>query len=181
MILAGQTRGQLIATRDELLLSWLPVEIATDVPPKLQGEMTLSFEDLDICFDGGSQAATFRRSNGGQLMLFFPHSGYWTPAARRDRKQPVAVVTRRQGKVLLVEIEPDSKLNQRIVELIDADMVTGGHTLEKLDKLKRLSDCIRDRSPLKEIADRMDSKTGELKLVDDPFSDIDPFDGSSAR
>ncbi len=77
---------------------------------------------------------------------------------------------------MLVEITPDSKLNQRIVDLIDADISTGRHLPEKLTTLKRVRDSIRKRSPLKEIADRMDSKTGELKLDDDPFGGGDPFD-----
>ena len=109
-------------------------------------------------------------------MLFFPHSGYWTPAARKKRVQPVAVVTHRNGKQILVEIKPDSKLNQRVVDLIATDISSGGHSPEKLATLKRFRECVRKRSPLKEIADRMDPKTGEHKLDDDPFGDGDPLD-----
>ena len=175
-ILAGHASGQLISPSGDPPLNRIPIAIASEVPPKLQGDASLTFDDLDIYFDGGSHGAEFDRHDRGKLMLFFPHSGYWTPAARKNRRQPVAVLTHRNGKQMLVEIKPDSKLNQRIVDLIDADISTGRHLPEKLVTLKRIGESIRKRSPLKEIADRMDSKTGELKLDDDPFGGGDPFD-----
>jgi hypothetical protein len=174
-IFTGQANGQLISPNGNPPLNRMSVEIASDVPQKLRGDTLLTFDDLDIYFDGGSHGAEFQRNDGGKLMLFFPHSGYWTPAARKKRVQPVAVLTQRNGKQLLVEIKPDSKLNQRIVDLIDADISSGRHSPEKLATLKRVRDSVRKRSPLKEIADRMDSKTGELKL-DDPFGGGDAFD-----
>ena len=175
-ILAGHASGQLISPNGNPPLYRIPVEIASDVPPKLQGDVSLAFEGLDIYFDGGSHGAEFDRRDGGKLMLFFPHSGYWTPTARKNRTQPVAVLTHRNGKQLLVEIKPDSDLNQRIVELIDADVSTGMHLPEKLATLKRVRDSVRKRTPLKEIAERMDSKSGDLKLDEDPFGGGDPFD-----
>ena len=175
-ILANHASGQLISPNGDPPLNQIHVEIESNVPQKLQGDASLTFDDLDICFDGGSHGAHFHRHDGGKLTLFFPHSGYWTPAARKKRVQPVAVHTQRNGKRILVEIKPGSKLNQRIVDLIDADILTGRHSPEKLDTLKRVRDSVRKRSPLKEIADRMDPKTGDLKLDDDPFGDGDPFD-----
>ncbi|KAA5541912.1 hypothetical protein FYK55_17095 [Roseiconus nitratireducens] len=173
-IFAGHASGQLISPNGDPPLNRFFGEIASNVPTKLQGSASLTFRELDICFDGGSHGARFDRHDGGTLMLFFPHSGYWTRAARKNQMQPVAVLTRRDRKEMLVEIRPDSKLNQRIVDLIDADISTGRHVPEILGTLQRVRDSVRDRSPLKEIAGRMDPTTGELKLNDDPFGG-DPF------
>ena len=175
-ILAANANGQLISPNGVPPLSRIPVEIVSDVPQKLRGEAILTFDDLDIYFDGGSQGAEFQRNDGGKLILFFPHSGYWTPDARKNRVQPVAVLTRRNEKQMLVEIKPDSKLNQRIVDLLDADVSSGRHSPERLATLKRIRDSVRIRRPLKEIADRMNPKTGDLNLDDDPFGEGDPFD-----
>ena len=178
MMLAGFATGQLISPNGDTALNRIAVEIASSVPKKLQGNASLTFRDLDIYFDGGSHGAEFQRSDGGKLMLFFPHSGYWTPVARKEQTQPVAVLTRRIGKQTLVEIKPDSKLNQRVVDLLDADVASGRHSLKKLVVLKRIRDSVRKRIPLKEIADQMDPETGEPKPDGDPFSfgDGDPFD-----
>ena len=175
-IVTGHASAQLISPSGDLPLNRISVEIASDVPAKLQGDVSLTFRDLDIYFDGGSHGAEFDRRDSGKLMLFFPHAGCWTPAARKKRVQPVAVLTRRNGKQILVEIKPGSKLNQRMVDLMDADISSGRHSPDKLAILERVRDSVRKRSLLKEIADRMDSKTGELKLDDDPFGDVDPFD-----
>lgn len=176
-IFAVQAKGQLISTNGASPLNRIPIELASDVPQKLQGDASLTFDDLDIYFDGGSHGAEFHRHDGGKLMLFFPHSGYWTPAARKERVQPVAVLTQRNDKQILVEIKPDSKLNARIVGLIDADIASGRHSPEKLATLKRVRESVLNRSLLKEIADRMDFKTGDLKRDEDPFGDSDPLEG----
>lgn len=168
-ILAGNASGQLISPDRNPPLNHVPVKIASDVPLRLQGNASLSFGDLHLFYDNGSRGAEFGRHDGGRLMLFFPHFAYWTPAARRDRTQPVAVLTHRNGEQILVEIKPDSALNQRIVDLIDADIKTGNYAPEKLATLKRIRDSVRERIPLKEIADGMDSKTGERKLDGDSF------------
>ncbi len=70
----------------------------------------------------------FQRSDGVKLTLFFPHAGYWTPAAMERRRQPVAIITKRGDADLLVEIKPDSKLNQRIIDLLDDDISSGQHS-----------------------------------------------------
>lgn len=174
--LAGYASGQLILPNGSQRRNVIPVEIASDVPLKLQGDASLTFDDLDIYFDGGSYGAEFDRHDGGKLALFFPHSGYWIPAARKNRTQPVAILTQRNGKQVLVEIKPDSNLNQRIVDLIDADISTGRHSPGKLAKLNRVRISVLKRSPLKEIGERMGSKTSNLTLEDDPFGGVDPFD-----
>ena len=163
--------AQLISPNGNPPLNRISTQVASVVPPKLQGNASLEFISLDIVFDGGSHGAEFRRHDGGKLMLFFPHSGYWTPAARQQRTQPVAVLTHRNGNQILVEIKPDSALNQRIVNLIDADISAGNHADEKIRTLTRIRDSIRKRTPLKEIAERMDPKTGNLRLEDDPFGE----------
>lgn len=175
-ILAVQVNAQLISPNGDSPLNRVPVEIASDVPQKLQGGASLTFDDLDIYFDGGSHGAEFQRHGGGKLMLFFPHSGYWTPDARKKRMQPVAVLTQRNSKQMLVEIKPGSKLNQRIVDLIDADISSGRHSAEQLATLKRVRASVLKRSPLKEIAGRMDFKTGEPIVEVDPFSGGDLFE-----
>lgn len=175
-VLAGQASGQLISPNGDPPLDRISVEVASSVPSKLQGNASLTFRDLDICFDGGSHRAGFDRRDGGTLSLFFPHSGYWTPAARKNLEQPVAVLAHRNGHEMLVEIKPDSKLNQRIVDLIEADISSARHSPENLATLKRVRDSVRKRTPLKEIAERMDFKSGELKLGNDPFGDGDWFD-----
>lgn len=157
-ILADHANGQLIARDRNLNPNSKPIEIASDVPQKLRGDASLTFRNLDIFFDGGSHGAEFRRHDGGKLILFFPHHGYWTPAARHTRTQPVAVLIRRNGKQMLVEIKRDSKLNQRIVELVIADIASGRHSSEKLSTLNRIRESVRNRTPLKEIAERMDRK-----------------------
>lgn len=152
-ILADHASGQLISPNGNPPLNRILVEIASDVPTKLQGDASLSFDNVDIYFDGGSRGADFNHNNGHRLTLFFPHVGYWTPAARKNKTQPVAVLIERRGKQVLVEIIPGSKLNQRIVDLIDADISTAGHTKEKLDILKRVRESLDRRTPLREIED----------------------------
>lgn len=168
--------AQLISPNGNPPLNLIPVEIASDIPPKLKGDASLAFDRLDIYFDGGSRGAEFNREDGGKLMLFFPHPGYWTPTARKNRTQPVAVLTHRNDKQMLVEIKLDSPLNRRIVELIEADISAGKHSPDKLQTLNRVRDSVRTRIPLKEIADRMDAGAAKTNLGGDPFSGGDPFD-----
>jgi hypothetical protein len=175
-ILADHARGQLISHDVSTPLNRKLVELASDVPAKLQGDASLSFDNLDVYFDGGSHGAFFDRKDGRKLILFFPHVGYWTPAARKNRTQPVAILIERDGKQLLVEIMPDSKLNQRIVDLIDTNISTVAHPQEKLDTLKRIRETLSKRTPLKEIADRLDAKSDASKPQADPFVGFNPFD-----
>ncbi|MCO8120136.1 hypothetical protein NHH03_00180 [Stieleria sp. TO1_6] len=175
-ILASHACGQIILPMGNRPLYPIPVEIASNVPAKLQGDASLSFDSLDMYFDGGSHGAFFHRNDGRKLILFFPHPGYWTLEARKNRIQPVAVLIERNEKQILVEIMTDSKLNQRLVDLIDAGITTAGHTHEKLDILKRVRESVSKRSPLKEIADRLDARTGDLKNDEDPFGGVNPFD-----
>lgn len=156
--------AQLIAVKGK----HMTVEVASDVPPELRGDVTLSFRALDTFFDGGSQGADFRINGQSKLLLFFPHVRYWTADAREKQMQPVGVLKRRDGKQVLVEIKPSSKFSSRVADLIDADVSSGSHSAEEVATLKRVAKSVRKRTVLREIADRMDPSTVELKKVD-PF------------
>jgi hypothetical protein len=156
--------------------SWrMKIERTSKVPPKLSGQATLRFLDLDICFDGGSHGARFRRHDGGSLFLFFPHPGYWSEKAKTQSIQPVAVQVKRGENDVLVEIDQNSALEKRIVELLTLDLRNGNHDPDDTKTLTRIRDCVRDRRPLKEIEKLIDPDTGELKLEEDPVELGNPF------
>jgi hypothetical protein len=146
------------------------VERASAVPKKLGDNASLGFVALDMLFDGGSHCAEFRRNDGGRLTLFFGHPGYWSNGAKRDSKQPVAILIHRQPRPLLVEVERSSALEKRLIELLTKDLSNGKHAEPERSVLTRIRDCLRDRKPLKEIEERFDVRTGEVKTPD-PFPD----------
>ncbi len=130
------------------------VQIESKIPKALDGNATLKFKMLDVCFDGGSHAAFFTRENGAELVLFFPHPGYWSPTAKSSSKQPVAI----QGSSF-IEIAPDSKLQTRLLELLANDIVDGKHDRDTTLTIIRIRDCLLHRAPLAEIVERYDPKT----------------------
>lgn len=148
------------------------IRVASDVPTALQDKATLRFELLDICFDGGSHGAFFERDNGSKLVLFFPHPGYWTPAAKRDSRQPVAI----QGRAL-VEIAPKSALEARLLELLAEDIVDGQRSRKETLTLIRIRDCLLSRKPLAEIVEHYDPKKAwGMRPEMFEFEGDDPFD-----
>ena len=92
-LFAASVQAQLISTEGHIA-----VEVASDVPKDLRDIESLSFDHLEMFFDGGSHGAIFNRSDGEKLVLLFPHCGYWTSAALKARTQPIAALTRRDGK-----------------------------------------------------------------------------------
>ncbi len=57
LCLADQADGQLISPNRKATLNGIAVEVAAEVPESVQGNMTLTFDDIDIYFDGGSYGA----------------------------------------------------------------------------------------------------------------------------
>ncbi len=146
------------------------IRVATAVPKALTGKASLRFEVLDICFDGGSHGAFFKRDNASELVLFFPHPGYWSDKAKRESRQPVAI----QGKTL-VEIAPDSPLESRMLELLAGDIADGQRDRDTTLTLIRIRDCLLHRKPLAEITERYDPKTWEPRPDKFGFGDASPF------
>ncbi len=91
-------------------------------------------------------------------MLFFPYPGYWSPVAKRESRQPVAI----QGKTL-VEIAPDSPLQTRILELLANDIADCKRDRDDILTLIRIRDCLLHRKPLAEIIERYDPDTWEAR------------------
>jgi len=170
---ATWAHAQLLNTSGD---SPITVEVASEVPARLSGETTLAFNDLKIVFDGGSQVAEFRWNDAHPLRLFFAHSGYWTSAAKKTRTQPVAIIVRRDKKQVFVEIQRNSPLQRRIVELLNQEIALDQHPKNKQKTLVRIRDRVHDRKPLREIEERMDKVTGEFKPDPDPFGEGNPFD-----
>ena len=137
------------------------VQVESKTPPALDGKAKLTFKSLDVCFDCGSHAAFFTRENGTELVLFFPHPGYWTQTAKSSSKQPVAI----QGSSF-IEISPDSKLQTRLLELLANDIVDGKHDRDTTLTIIRIRDCLLHRAPLAEIVERYDPKTWERRDED---------------
>lgn len=138
------------------------VQVESKTPKALEGDVTLKFKMLDVSFDGGSHAAFFTRENGTELVLFFPHPGYWSAAAKSNAKQPVAI----QGSSL-IEIAPDSKLQTRLLELLANDIVDGKHDRDTTLTILRIRDCLLHRAPLAEIVERYDPKTWQPRDGDE--------------
>jgi hypothetical protein len=150
------------------------VRVETKIPAALNGNVSLRFELLDIYFDGGSHGAFFKRENGSELVLFFPHPGYWSPQAKRDSKQPVAIQVK-----TLVEIVPDSPLQTRILELLANDIADGKRDRDATLKLIRIRDCILHRKPLAEIMELYNPATWEARPEKFGFGNDDPFDNAN--
>ena len=142
---------------------------AKDVPKALADGAALRFDMLDMVFDGGSRVALFKRENGRELHLVFVNPIYWTDQAKKNSKQPVAIV----NKPGLVEVTPDSSLQKRLVELINDDLANGNYDEKKKAVLKRVRDRLRDRQPLQELTEDFDPETWERKP--DPILNDDPF------
>lgn len=147
------------------------VSVETKVPSDLSGNVSLRFEYLDIYFDSGSHGAFFKRDNGSELVLFFPHPGYWSPDAKRDSKQPVAI----EGKTL-VEIVPESLLQTRLLELLANDIAAGNRDRKTILTLIRIRDCLLSRKPLAEIIERYNPDTWEARPEKFGFGKDVPFD-----
>ena len=145
------------------------VRVESRIPTALNGNASLRFELLDTCFDGGSHGAFFKRDNGSELVLFFPHPGYWSPEAKRDSKQPVAI----QGNTL-VEIAPESPLEERILELLSNDIADGKRNREATLTLIRIRDCLLRRKPLAEIIEMYNPKTWEARPERFGFGNDEP-------
>ena len=101
---------------------------------------------------------SFTRENGTELVLFFPHPGYWTQRAKSSSKQPVAI----QGSSF-IEIAPDSKLQTRLLELLANDIVDGKQDRDTMLTIIRIRDCLLHRAPLAEIVERYDPKTWQRR------------------
>ena len=159
-------------------VSAYPLRVAAAVPPKLSDGARLCFVELDMMFDGGSHVADFRRNDRGILRLWFPHSGYWTSKAQAARSQPVGIMVLRNQKPGIVEIQRDSPLQKRIVELLTNELARDASSADKQKTLMRIRDRIQDRKPLREIAERLDRSTGEFFMGKDIFEPLDanPFE-----
>ncbi len=170
LLMPGVVSAQLMLERVPNSQPDARVRVETKIPAALNGNASLRFELLDICFDGGSHGAFFKRDNGSELVLFFPHPGYWSPQAKRDSKQPVAI----QGKTL-VEIVPESPLQTRILELLANDIVDGDRDRDATLTLIRIRDCLLHRKPLAEIIESYNPGTWEARPEKFDFSNDDPF------
>ena len=149
------------------------ISVAGDVPKGLADGATLTFETYDICFDGGSYGAFFKRQNGERLVLFFPNPLYWSDKAKMESRQPVAI----ESKGGLVEIKRDSPLERRLLHLLAVDIASGIRDSENALLLIRVRDCLLTRRPLAEIEERFDPVTWEARPDErDPFGTANPFD-----
>ena len=173
LLMPGVVSAQLMLERAPNRQTDASVRAETNIPTALKGNASLRFELLDICFDGGSHGAFFKRDNGSELVLFFPHPGYWSPEAKRDSKQPVAI----QGKTI-VEIVPESPLETRILDLLANDIVDGKRDRDATLTLIRIRDCLLHRKPLAEIIELYNPKTWEARPEKFGFGDDDPFDST---
>ena len=174
LLIPGFASAQLMLERVPNSGSDVRVRFETKIPSALSGNASLRFELLDICFDGGSHGAFFKRDNGSELVLFFPHPGYWSPQAKRDSKQPVAI----QGKTL-VEIVPESPLQTRILELLANDIADGERDRDATLTLIRIRDCLLHRKPLAEIIELYNPDTWEARPEKFGFGNDDPFDNTN--
>lgn len=150
----------------------LEVVLAADVPPALGDGATLRFKALHMAYDGGSYGAHFKLGNG-ELVLFFPNPLYWSPRAKRDSLQPVAI----ESKKGLVEIRRGSALEARLVELLADDLADGQRSREDTLTLIRIRDTVLLRYPLREMGRRFDPRTWELTAEESPFGEDGPFEG----
>ncbi|WP_417737236.1 hypothetical protein [Rosistilla oblonga] len=127
-------------------------------PSCLTGNVELEFLDLGMVFEGGSYVARFRVSNGASFVLMFPHEGYWTDAAIEAMKQPIAQILEHKDGQDLIEIEPKSPFEKRIVDLMTKDLESNIGQRKDRRTIKRLRDRILDRKPLREIQIRMEKR-----------------------
>ena len=156
-LFSGSVSAQLMVDRYPPGVSAPNIRPAGKVLPALAGNVSLQFQGLDMFYDGGSHGAFFKRDNGLELILFFPHPGYWSAKAKRESKQPVAI---QQGRTL-VEIAPDSQHQSRLLELLANDIVDGRRGRTATLTLIRIRDCFLCRKPLAEIVKRYDPGTWE--------------------
>lgn len=175
LLMPGVVSAQLMLEREADSQAKASLRIETKIPTDLNGNASVRFDLLDICFDGGSYAAFFKRDNGTEFVLFFPHPGYWSPEAKRDSKQPVAI----QGKTL-VEIAPESPLQERILELLANDIADGKRERAATLTLIRIRDCLLHRKPLAEIVENYNPKTWEARPEKVGFGNDHPFDNSNS-
>ena len=145
--------AQLLSSIDERQLPG-KFERTAKVPANLARTATLTFVDSSVIFDGGSYGARFRRDNGHGLVIYFLHPGYWTKQAIKNKTQPIVVDLYQNEEKVKLEVEPDSPLEKRIIELLNDDLSKKELSDEQVKTLTRVRDCIRDREPHPEIRER---------------------------
>jgi hypothetical protein len=131
------------------------IDLTAEVPVDLAEKASLKFDSLRVIFDGGSYGASFRRSDGQDLVIYFLHPGYWTKQAIRNRTQPIVVdLSNQQKDNVHLEVEPNSPFERRLLELLDNDLANKEHSRKQMATLKRIRDCIQNRNPLREVRKR---------------------------
>ncbi len=143
---------------------------ASEVPAALAKDTSLRLDTIDIVFDGGRMLLEFIRDANSRLTLFFPNPTYWSTQAKLNSKQPVAIHSKG-----LIEIEPNSRLEARLLELMAEDIADGDHSRDETLTLIRVRDCLLNRKPLKEIVELYDPKSWKPRPEEFSFDDHDPF------
>lgn len=121
LVLQNVGSGQLIRPAHERLPG--EIDLTAEVPVDLAEKASLKFDSLGVIFDGGSYGASFRRSDGQDLVIYFLHPGYWTKQAIRNRTQPIVVdLSNQQKDNVHLEVEPKSPFERKLLELLDNDL-----------------------------------------------------------
>jgi hypothetical protein len=150
LALQNITFGQLIRPVHERLPT--EIELTAKVPVELGEKASLRFNGLSVIFDGGSYGASFRSADGKDLVIYFLHPGYWTKEAIEGKIQPIVVdLSNEQEDDVHLEVKPKSQFEKRLLELVNGDLANKEHSQDQIAMLKRVRDCIKDRTPLREL------------------------------
>jgi hypothetical protein len=158
--------AQLVSSADERQLPG-NYPLALEAPTELIDPATLTFVESNIIFDGGSYGALFRRADGRVVVLYFLHTGFWSKQAIEKRRQPIIVDLDRERKDdALLEVAAESPFEERLIELLNADLENAARSPKATRTLKRLRDTVQNRKPLAEVRKRFPKASQNLEAPD---------------
>ena len=123
----------------------IPVPLNGNIAAELASVDRLSYRDAGPVHEDKSYLVKFACSDEREFVILFPHPNSWTPAAKRESKQPIIAILYAGKTQIQTEVEPASKLNQLIVRLIKNDISKGRYDDKTLSNIKYTVKCLKDR------------------------------------
>ena len=137
------------------------VQRSSEVPEMLSATKTLRFREFTMIYDGGSRIARFELDNQEEFTLVFPHTGFWTDAAIAEAKQPVGYHVDTPSGRKIIEIEPKSAFEKRLLELLTDDLLGDVGTRKDRRTIRRIRDRVKDRKVIRELKADVQRATSE--------------------